>query len=44
MHDPQREWPTVQTSTVLDAHLERDAAMIALEEEWLNGSLAEDEA
>ena len=44
MRDHQHEWPTVQTSAVPDPHLERDPVVIALEEEWLNGSLAEDEA
>jgi hypothetical protein len=42
--DPQRGWPTVQTSTVLDVLLQRDADTIALEEEWRNGSPVEDEA
>ncbi len=43
-HDSQREWPTVLTSAVLDPLLERDAATIALEEQWRNGTLVDDEA
>jgi hypothetical protein len=42
-HEQKHEWPIVQSWTVIDPHLERDATLSALEEAWRTGLLVENE-